>query len=52
MRKIILLTLLLYISGCSITGYTIKEPKLEVIDDASDALALAIIGAQNLKFIK
>ena len=30
----------------------LKEPKLEVIDDASDALALAIVGAQNLKFIK
>ena len=29
MRKIILLTLLLYISGCSITGNVIREPKLD-----------------------
>ena len=27
----------------------LKEPKLEIIDDASDALALAIVAAQNLK---
>lgn len=29
----------------------LKEPKLEIIDDASDALALAIVGAQNLRLI-
>ena len=29
MRKIILLILLLFISGCSITGNVIKEPKLD-----------------------
>jgi crossover junction endodeoxyribonuclease RuvC len=30
----------------------LKEPKLEVIDDASDALALAIVAAQNLRLLK
>lgn len=30
----------------------LKEPQLKVIDDASDALAIAIVGAQNAKLIK
>ncbi len=30
----------------------LKEPNLKVIDDASDALAIAIVGAQNLRLIK
>lgn len=30
----------------------LKEPKLDIVDDASDALALAIMGAQNLRLIK
>lgn len=30
----------------------LKEPNLKVIDDASDALAIAIVGAQNLRLTR